>query len=131
MLDNSSSLRHNFMLCSPLGEGDPRFKQNLEEILWNPLNSPSFPEMDTFISAVKAVGLYGRACDPASTQQNPLLINAAAAASRDITLQFAHDILFRAAFDVQKALSHLLPSTSLYRVQAIQYLHIPNISTSL
>ncbi|KAL5965982.1 Metastasis-associated protein MTA3 [Taenia solium] len=92
------------------GEGDPRFKQNLEEILWNPLNSPSFSEMDTFISAVKAVGLYGRACDPASSQQNPLLINAAAAASRDITLQFAHDILFRAAFDVQKALSHLLPN---------------------
>ncbi|CDS36682.1 metastasis associated protein MTA1 [Echinococcus multilocularis] len=92
------------------GEGDPRFKQNLEEILWNPLNSPSLSEMDTFISAVKAVGLYGRACDPASSLQNPLLINAAAAASRDVTLQFAHDILFRAGFDVQKAMTHLLPN---------------------
>uniref|UniRef100_A0A5K3ERS2 Metastasis-associated protein MTA3 n=1 Tax=Mesocestoides corti TaxID=53468 RepID=A0A5K3ERS2_MESCO len=91
------------------GEKDPRFKQNLEEPVWNPLNSPPTSEMDTFISAVKAVGLYGRACDPASSQQHPLLINAAAAASRDVTLQFAHDILYKAGFDVQKAMSLLLP----------------------
>lgn len=93
------------------GEEDPRFKENWEELQWDPRNVPSASEVDSFITAAKGVGLYGRACDPASSQQNPYLINAAAAASRDITLQFAHDIFFKAGFDVKKAMSLLLPST--------------------
>ena len=102
---------HLHLPCYPSDEEDPRFKQNLEEIQWAPTNSLSLSEIDAFINTVKAVGLYGRACDPASSQQNPLLINAAAAASRDITLQFAHDILFKSGYDIRKAMALLLPGT--------------------
>ncbi len=77
--------------------------------MWNPIGAPSDPAIDSFITAVKAIGLYGRACDPASCQQEPLLINSATAACRDCTLQFAHDVLYKADFDVQKAMALLMP----------------------
>nr|CDS28226.1 metastasis associated protein MTA1 [Hymenolepis microstoma] len=88
---------------------DPRFKETWEELQWDPRNAPSNSEVDSFSTAAKGVGLYGRACDPSTSLQNPYLMNAAAAASRDITLQFAHDCLFKAGFDVKNAMSLLLP----------------------
>lgn len=92
------------------GEEDPRFKETWEELQWKPTeNAPSNAEFESFATAAKGVGLFGRACDPATTVQNPYLINAAAASSRDITLQFAHDCLFKSGFDFQKAMSLLLP----------------------
>uniref|UniRef100_A0A0X3P402 Metastasis-associated protein MTA3 n=1 Tax=Schistocephalus solidus TaxID=70667 RepID=A0A0X3P402_SCHSO len=89
------------------GEKDPRFKEKLEELVWDPALSLSPAETDLFISLTKAVGLYARSCDPTNCQ--PFLLNATATASRDITLQYAHDILFKANYDLKKAMLFLLP----------------------
>nr|VZI02813.1 unnamed protein product [Spirometra erinaceieuropaei] len=89
------------------GEKDPRFKEKLEELVWDPALSLSASDTDLFISLTKAVGLYARSCDPTNCQ--PYLLNATATASRDVTLQYAHDILFKANYDLKKAMLLLLP----------------------
>lgn len=94
-----------------IDEQDMRFKQDLEVLQWNPLLAPPSTEMEVFISMTKAVGLYARACD--TTNSQPLLLTSAAASSRDITLQYAHDILFQAGYDTKKAMSLLVPGTLL------------------
>ncbi|VDL92427.1 unnamed protein product [Schistocephalus solidus] len=100
---------HNCLIVMMLlGEKDPRFKEKLEELVWDPALSLSPAETDLFISLTKAVGLYARSCDPTNCQ--PFLLNATATASRDITLQYAHDILFKANYDLKKAMLFLLPA---------------------
>ncbi|VDP80409.1 unnamed protein product [Echinostoma caproni] len=87
---------------------DSRLNTHLEELVWKP-GSMTDEEIDMFCLLVRAVGTLGRAYDPSSATRQPLLLGAATAAGRDITKQYAHDLLHRANYDLKKAISLLLP----------------------
>ncbi len=87
--------------------------QPLETLAWDPLKAACSPsDLDLFVQLTKAVGLNARSCDPAAANRQPLLVGAAAASCRDITLQFAHDTLFRAGYDLKRAMTMLCPGES-------------------
>ncbi|CAL8073873.1 unnamed protein product [Calicophoron daubneyi] len=88
---------------------DPRLKEHLEELVWKPA-SISDEEIELFCTLTRAVGTLGRAYDNSSTTRSPLLSSAAAAAGRDITKQYAYDLLHQANYDLKKAIALLLPS---------------------
>lgn len=79
-----------------------------EELMWTP-NSLTEQDVDMFCLLTKAVGTFGRAHDPSTMARQPLLLNAVSAASRDVTRQYAHNLLHKANYDFNKALRYLLP----------------------
>ncbi|KAF8561125.1 hypothetical protein P879_08394 [Paragonimus westermani] len=89
-------------------ETDPRFSSKLEELVWQP-GLLTNEEVDMFCLLARAVGTLGRGYDNASTTRQPLLLGAAASAGRDITRQYAHDLLHKANYDIKVAISLLLP----------------------
>ena len=58
----------------------------------------------------RSVGTFARALDCTSTVRQPSLHMSAAAASRDITLLHACDVLHKHDYDVSKAIASLVPS---------------------
>ena len=58
----------------------------------------------------RSVGTFARALDCTSTVRQPSLHMSAAAASRDITLLHAMDVLHKHKYDVSKAIASLVPS---------------------
>lgn len=79
-----------------------------EELVWHPQSIPD-AEVDLFCLLTRAVGTLGRAFDQSSSTRQPLLLGAAASAGRDITRQYAHDLLHQSSYDMKRAISLLLP----------------------
>ncbi|VEL11624.1 unnamed protein product, partial [Protopolystoma xenopodis] len=80
---------------------------HLSFVEWSRLNPA---DADLFGLLVKAVGLWARAHDPSSVVRQSFLLGATAAASRDITMQYTHDLLHKAGYDIRRAVHLLLPS---------------------
>ncbi|KAL7060175.1 hypothetical protein AAHC03_09593 [Spirometra sp. Aus1] len=81
-----------------------------EELLWSPTDSLTTTELDAYIVMAKALATLAHAYYPPSALRQPTLTAAAAAASRDATVQQAMDTLFVAGHDVTRALQLLAPS---------------------
>ena len=91
----------------PLGtipaEEDTRRSEQLEELVWNPENELSDKVIDQFLVIARSVGTFARAVDEASTLKQPSLHMSAAAASRDITLFHAMDLLHECGYNFSVA----------------------------
>merc|ERR1719284_2101933 len=67
-------------------------------------------DIDKFLIVARSVGTFARALDCSSSVKQPSLHMSAAAASRDVTLFKAHDILHEFEYDLTAALKSLVPS---------------------
>ncbi|XP_071483010.1 metastasis-associated protein MTA3-like [Diadema antillarum] len=91
-------------------ESDERDLSKLEDIIWNPEHSMNDRHIDQFLVLARSVGTFGRALDCSSSIRQPSLHMSAAAASRDITLFHAMDVLHQQGYDLSKAMAILVPT---------------------
>ena len=98
----------------PLGmikpEEETRVSEELEELVWSPDNELSDKVIDQFLVIARSVGTFARAVDEASTLKQPSLHMSAAAASRDITLFHAMDLLHQCKYNFSQASLKLVES---------------------
>jgi len=93
-----------------LGDDDGRSLEELETPVWTPDAPLSDKQIDQFMVIARSVGTFARALDCTSSVRQPSLHMSAAAASRDVTLLHAMNILHKHNYDVSKAISSLVPS---------------------
>ncbi|XP_022103205.1 metastasis-associated protein MTA3-like isoform X1 [Acanthaster planci] len=91
-------------------EGDNRDLAKLETKVWHPDHSLHDRQIDQFLILARSVGTFGRALDCSSSVRQPSLHMSAAAASRDITLFHAMDMLHSQGYEITKAVSALVPT---------------------
>lgn len=94
-----------------LGEGDSdnRIVSELESLIYTPESPLSDIQIDQFMVIARSVGTFARALDCSSTVKQPSLHMSAAAASRDVTLFHAMNVLHLSGYDLSKAISALVP----------------------
>ncbi|KAF0288451.1 Metastasis-associated protein MTA1 [Amphibalanus amphitrite] len=95
----------------PPGEPDPRRSEDLETLVWTPNHDLPDRQIDQFMVIARSVGTFARALDCSSSVKQPSLHMSAAAASRDITLFHAMDVLHKNGYDMSRALASLVPSS--------------------
>ena len=78
----------------------PRGKNKLNDV-----------DIDKFLIIARSVGTFARALDCSSSVKQPSLHMSAAAASRDVTLFHAHQLLHKHNYDIADALKMLVPTT--------------------
>lgn len=81
-----------------------------ETLTWQPNHSLDDPTIDRYLLVAKSVGTFARALDCSSALKQPSLHMSAAAASRDVTLSHAMDVLHQCDYDVGRAVTRLAPS---------------------
>ena len=84
-------------------EEDTRESKELEELVWSPENELEDKVIDQFLVLARSVGTFARAVDEASTLKQPSLHMSAAAASRDITLFHAMELLHKSEYNFTTA----------------------------
>ncbi|GFY39150.1 metastasis-associated protein MTA1 [Trichonephila inaurata madagascariensis] len=94
----------------PEGAEDPRRSEDLEQLVYTPHHNLTDRQIDQFLIVCRSVGTFARALDCSSSVKQPSLHMSAAAASRDITLFHAMDILHKHNYDITSAISSLVPS---------------------
>lgn len=91
---------------------DTRRESELEELVWSPHHDLSDKTIDQFLVLSRSVGTFARAVDAASTLKQPSLHMSAAAASRDITLFHAMELLHNCQYDFARASLQLVEGSS-------------------
>ncbi|XP_022249422.1 metastasis-associated protein MTA3-like [Limulus polyphemus] len=91
-----------------LGEDDGRHLEDLETLVYTPHHNLSDRQIDQFLIICRSIGTFARALDCSSSVKQPSLHMSAAAASRDITLFHAMDILHQHNYDIASAISSLV-----------------------
>ncbi|GAB6026062.1 hypothetical protein CHUAL_012266 [Chamberlinius hualienensis] len=92
-------------------EDDGRNLEELETLVWTPNHNLTDRQIDQFLVIARSVGTFARALDCTSSVKQPSLHMSAAAASRDITLFHAMDILHKHNYNIANAICSLVPST--------------------
>ncbi|XP_011647298.1 metastasis-associated protein MTA3 isoform X2 [Pogonomyrmex barbatus] len=92
-------------------EMDPRNLEDVETLVWTPRHGLTDRQVDQFLVVSRSVGTFARALDCSSSVKQPSLHMSAAAASRDITLFHAMNVLHTHAYDIADAMGALVPST--------------------
>ena len=82
---------------------DGRRSEELEELVWSPDHDLEDKVIDQFLVLARSVGTFARAVDEASTLKQPSLHMSAAAASRDITLFHAMELLHNSQYNFTTA----------------------------
>ncbi|XP_017130748.1 metastasis-associated protein MTA3 isoform X2 [Drosophila elegans] len=90
---------------------DERKLEELESLVWTPEHSLTDRKIDQFLVVSRSIGTFARALDCSSSVKQPSLHMSAAAASRDITLFHAMNILHKHEYSIDEAMSSLVPST--------------------
>ncbi|XP_017104626.2 metastasis-associated protein MTA3 isoform X2 [Drosophila bipectinata] len=90
---------------------DERKLEELESLVWTPEHSLTDRKIDQFLVVSRSIGTFARALDCSSSVKQPSLHMSAAAASRDITLFHAMNILHKHEYSIEEAMSSLVPST--------------------
>ena len=110
-------------------EDDTRKFEDLEDLVWSPDHSLSDKVIDQFLVIARSVGTFARAVDEASTLKQPSLHMSAAAASRDITLFHAMELLHNCKYDFSRARSVAdCSTTDLINFTVIRFLHVRSIN---
>ncbi|XP_037271980.1 metastasis associated 1-like [Rhipicephalus microplus] len=92
------------------GEGaDDRDSALLETLVYIPSHGLSDRQLDQFLIVCRSVGTFARALDCSSSVKQPSLHMSAAAASRDVTLLHAMELLHRTGYDLARAVAALVP----------------------
>ncbi|KAG1652200.1 Metastasis-associated protein MTA3 [Nymphon striatum] len=104
--------RYQADICPLLSnkQDDDRNLEDLEELVYTPRHELSDRQIDQFLVVARSVGTFARALDCSSSIKQPSLHMSAAAASRDVTLFHAMDVLFQHNYDIASAISSLVPS---------------------
>lgn len=89
---------------------DDRRSEDLETLAYTPSHNLNDKQIDQFLIICRSVGTFARALDCSSSVKQPSLHMSAAAASRDITLFHAMDVLHKHNYDVTSAISSLVPA---------------------
>ncbi|CAG2103326.1 unnamed protein product, partial [Medioppia subpectinata] len=92
------------------GESDNRVVEQLETLVYTPEHSISDKQIDQYLIISRSVGTFARALDCSSSIKQPSLHMSAAAASRDITLLHAMQVLHQHDYDIGKAVCSLVPN---------------------
>ena len=92
-------------------EQEVRDSEELEELVWNPENDIDKEKIDQFVIISRSVGTFARALDCSSSVKQPSLHMSAAAASRDITVLHAYQALHKHNYNIDQALSSLVPTS--------------------
>jgi metastasis-associated protein MTA len=92
------------------GEEDARDLNELEDHRWSTANSLEVADIDKYLIVSRSVGTFARALDCSSSIKQPSLHMSAAAASRDITLFRAYDLLHEHSYNLTTAIKALVPS---------------------
>merc|ERR1711936_956431 len=82
-----------------------------EELQWQPNNGLEEDKIDQFVIISRSVGTFARALDCSSSVKQPSLHMSAAAASRDITVFHAYQALHAHKYNIDAALTSLVPTT--------------------
>ncbi|XP_030371549.1 metastasis-associated protein MTA3 isoform X2 [Scaptodrosophila lebanonensis] len=90
---------------------DERKLEELESLVWTPEHTLTDRKIDQFLVVSRSIGTFARALDCSSSVKQPSLHMSAAAASRDITLFHAMNILHKHDYSIEEAMSSLVPST--------------------
>ncbi|XP_055903422.1 metastasis-associated protein MTA3 isoform X1 [Eupeodes corollae] len=90
---------------------DERKLEDLETLVWTPNHNLTDRKIDQFLVVSRSIGTFARALDCSSSVKQPSLHMSAAAASRDITLFHAMDILHKHNYSMEDAMCSLVPST--------------------
>ncbi|KAH8273144.1 hypothetical protein KR018_006418, partial [Drosophila ironensis] len=90
---------------------DERKLEELESLVWTPEHNLTDRKIDQFLVVSRSIGTFARALDCSSSVKQPSLHMSAAAASRDITLFHAMNILHKHDYSIEEAMSSLVPST--------------------
>merc|ERR1719318_466518 len=85
--------------------------ETLEELQWQPDNGLDEEKINQFIIISRSVGTFARALDCSSSVKQPSLHMSAAAASRDITVFHAYQALHAHKYNIDAALTSLVPTT--------------------
>jgi len=93
-------------------EDDTRRFEDLEDLVWSPDHNLGDKVIDQFLVIARSVGTFARAVDEASTLKQPSLHMSAAAASRDITLFHAMELLHNCKYDFSRASLKLVENGS-------------------
>ncbi|XP_037947868.1 metastasis-associated protein MTA3 isoform X3 [Teleopsis dalmanni] len=90
---------------------DERKLEELETLVWTPQHSLTDRKIDQFLVVSRSIGTFARALDCSSSVKQPSLHMSAAAASRDITLFHAMDVLHKHTYSIEEAMCSLVPSS--------------------
>ncbi len=90
---------------------DGRNLDEMETRVWTPNQELSAEDIDKFLIIARSVGTFARALDCSSSVKQPSLHMSAAAASRDITLFHAYDLIHQHDYKLEEAMKALVPST--------------------
>jgi len=93
------------------GESDNRNLEDLETLVYTPNHGLTDKQIDQFLIISRSVGTFARALDCSSSVKQPSLHMSAAAASRDITLLHAMDVLHRHNYEIGSAVCSLVPTS--------------------
>lgn len=92
-------------------EEDTRDLKDLESLAYNPDNQLTDQQIEQFLVVAKSIGTYARALDCSSSVKQSNLHMSAAAASRDVTIQHAMNVLHQCDYDFTKAVCSLVPNS--------------------
>lgn len=81
----------------------------LETLVYSPDHGLGDRQLDQFLIVCRSVGTFARALDCSSSVKQPSLHMSAAAASRDVTLLHAMELLHRTGYDLARAVASLVP----------------------
>ena len=92
-------------------------EETLDTPMWDP-NAPVDDEKWTkFMMIARAIGTFSRALTHANLVRETSLVNSAAAASRDVALAYAHDLLNDSKYNIGDACMKLVPETGPLLIQ--------------
>ncbi|KAH9380482.1 hypothetical protein HPB48_008816 [Haemaphysalis longicornis] len=80
-----------------------------ETLVYDPSHGLNDRQLDQFLIVCRSVGTFARALDCSSSVKQPSLHMSAAAASRDVTLLHAMELLHRTGYDLAAAVAALVP----------------------
>ena len=82
-------------------EQEVRDSGELEDLVWSPNNDLDGEKIDQFVIISRSVGTFARALDCSSSVKQPSLHMSAAAASRDITVVHAYQVILSSDWLIQ------------------------------
>ena len=97
------SVMTNFAVIKIFGHYCTVLYKQYSEQVWSPEHELADKTIDQFLVIARSVGTFARAVDEASTLKQPSLHMSAAAASRDITLFHAMELLHSCQYDFGRA----------------------------
>lgn len=96
-----------------LAEGGEDDSPPRDELIWSPENGLAEAQMEQFVLVARSVGTLARALDCSSAVRQPSVVMSAAAASRDVTLFKALQLLHDQDYNLAKAMCALTPTSGL------------------